>query len=363
MLHHWAYFAPAPEPVEGKAEVVRGVGAGRPEVIAVIRAVFEDTAPPKLPSLVVSAQVAVDAFVLRHHLAEAVLRLFVACVEDAQTGKDDPPTSLWARLTDDRLFNADLVDRARELLKSLVPDKFFPFVLPPALNLEDPKALKFGLDTVQTYGAWLFHAMDLLKAGELDTNSAHNKVKHGLAARGRSDLRTMFSMAGLNSDGNMEATVLNGGDTFNIFTKPLLEFLARAPNTKAKGKEGLEVTQLQLDYRLILGDDVMFALVHGALFHVAAYQHFAGRDLPTGATFAPHPGLIGDAPMPNHGGRQVGMRFPITLPAHGGPARPMVITSREGDVISLNYIGQPMKDVLVVDSTTDDQAPKPHTEP
>lgn len=354
MLHHWASNGSVSGMKESEVGA-SGVVAGRPEVIAVIRAIAEDKDPPRLPNLVVSAQVAVDALVVRHHLAEAVLRLFVACVEHTRTEEGGPPMSVWARLTDDRLHNADLVDRAQDLLTSLVPDKFFPYVLPPTLNLQDPRAQEYGRETVQTYGSWLFHAMDLLKAGELDTNAAHNKVKHGLAARGRADYRLSFSLGGPNADGNMEAQVLNGKDTFDIFTKPVLEFLARPPKEKGKGKgrEGLEVTQLQLDYRRILTDAIMFALVHGALFHVAAHRHFAGRELPTGASIAPHPGLMGDAPMPNHGGWQVGMRFPITLPEHGGTARPMVLASPNGDIITLNYIGDPMRDVLVVDANSD----------
>src|SRR5690349_6121231 len=77
MLHYWASCGvsePTDDDHAGKAPELGAVG--RPDVNAVIEAVFADKDVPRLPKLVVSAQVAVDAFALRHHLAEALLRLF-----------------------------------------------------------------------------------------------------------------------------------------------------------------------------------------------------------------------------------------------------------------------------------------------
>lgn len=68
MLHHWASCGPAPAPDDEIAEELSELGAvGRADVVAVMEAVFADARSPQLPTLVVSAQVAVDAFALRHH--------------------------------------------------------------------------------------------------------------------------------------------------------------------------------------------------------------------------------------------------------------------------------------------------------
>ena len=82
MLHHWASCGanqPAGDDEADAAADSNDVALGRPDIHALVDAVFRNAAVPGLPPMVVSAQVAVDAFALRHHLAEALLRLFVAC--------------------------------------------------------------------------------------------------------------------------------------------------------------------------------------------------------------------------------------------------------------------------------------------
>lgn len=243
-----------------------------------------------------------------------------------------------------------------------MPDKFSAFVLPPAMPVTEELSDR-ALKTVQTYGNWLLYAMDLLEPGVLDTTSAHNKVKHGLAVRGRADLRTTLSLGGPNADGDIELSSLTGEQAVDVFARPVLEFLSRPGKMKKEGqREGLELTQLELNYRVILADAVMLALVHGALLHVAAYWHFHGRELPTGLTVAPHPGFVGSLPEPHHTGHQVGMRFPITAPEHGGPTRPSVITWRDGTYQTLKFTGEAVKNVRVVDSSMGASGPDAGTD-
>jgi hypothetical protein len=377
MMHHWASCGTAEQTDSAGTAVLEGVdeaeqptlgAVGRPEVNAVIEALFKNTKSPQLPKLVVTAQVAVDAFAMRHHLAEAVLRLFVGCVEDEQAGEGDPPQSLWARLTDNKETRIDqLLTKSRELLHGLMPEKFAPYVLPPEIPVTEENYDQ-ALTTVRTYGPWLVYAMDLLAPGELDTTSAHNKVKHGLAVRGDASRRVVFTAISPNTDGTMEASALTGEDAMDIFKRPLLEFLARTPWAPEKGKRGLELTQLELDYRVILADAAMMALVHGALFHVAAHRHFAGRELPRGLTVAPHPGFVAQLPEPNHAVWPYAMRFPITAPEHGGPHRPAVISLPDGSFRTVEF-GEAMKDVRIVDSKSDPRDseqqldPEPDQEP
>ena len=66
----------------------------------------------------------------------------------------------------------------------------------------------------------------------------------------------------------------------------------------------------------------MLAMTHGALFHVAAAEHFAGRDdLDEHLAPPAFPGYPVGGPRPSHidAGAPVGMRFPLTKPPGGGP--------------------------------------------
>ncbi len=94
----------------------------------------------------------------------------------------------------------------------------------------------------------------------------------------------------------------------------------------------------------------MIAWAHGAIFHVAAARHFAGRaDLPDYLHAPAHPGYPVGGPHPEHISAQapVGMRFPLTSPPGGGPAlRPAGIAFRDS-FIPLTFTAPAMRNVRV----------------
>lgn len=340
MLHGWALATQKPADEDADADAFPGeVAIGRPDLLGVIHAVMGNQPPPAPPRMATSAQVAVDAFALRHHLAEALLRLFLACADHAERPQQDlapgTPVSLWARLTDDRNLTIDeLVKAAVKAVNRLPEGAFANMVLPPDVPVDEttlPRAERLSAMCAD----WIEHSVALLRSAQLDTTRAHNKVKHGLAVRGRSDYRLAFSLAPPRPDGDIDLSAFDPDVSVDVFDRPVLEFLARPSR-----KQGLELTQLRLDYRELLSEGAMMAFVYGALFHVVARSHFADRAIPQGLTVAPHPGFVGETPKPNHAGHQVGLRFPITGPPKGGKARPAGIGHPDGTFQTLIFTGE-----------------------
>lgn len=356
MLHAWAGTGAGDTLIEGAPETdllgdadgadEDGVTAeiGRPDLFPVIGAVMRDEHRSARPTdMITSAQVAVDAFALRHHVAEAVLRLFVTATERSR-GSGAPTASLWSRMTDDRNIRVhELLGAVSQAASDLGEFGFGRLVLPPSATAESEADRAHLVHFVRLCAAWLERAAVLLAPADLDLNTAHNKVKHGLAVRGRADLRVEFSSVGPDADGNIPLSAFGPDVSFNIFERPVLEFMSR-PRVPGRGPQGLEVTQLQLDYRHLLGESAMMAFVHGALFHVAACRHFEGRSVPRGLSVAAHPGLADqDALRPDQGGHQGGLRFPITDPPGGGEPRPAGFWHRDGTSISLTYTRERIK--------------------
>jgi hypothetical protein len=369
MLHHWARvgatFANSPTGPESEPPDVETAGdlecVGRPDLMNAIRAVFENDDPPQPGRMIVSAQVAVDAFAMRHHMAEALLRFFVACV-DHNAAVDAPanespsrrPQSLWARITDNREATIrQLLAKATDLARNLPDDGFARLVLPPSVSLTEA-LLPLAQATVSAFAEWTEYAVELLKPSELDTTAAHNKVKHGQAVRGRADMRVSLSLTGPNPAGDIELDAFGPDVSVDVFDRPVIEFLARPK--LGKHKQGLELTQLRTHYRVLLADTAMLALVHGAMFHVAAHRHFTDHDLPQGLTIAPHPGFIGGAPKPNHAGYQVGLRFPITQPPGGGNFRPAGIGHPDGTFQTFTLTGDVISGRIVDSSRPETRA-------
>lgn len=170
-----------------------------------------------------------------------------------------------------------------------------------------------------------------------------------MAVRGRSDLKLSISTIPPDADGNVGLSAFADGNVVDVFDRPVLEFLARPPK-KNKVRRGLELTQLKLDYRVILIEAVMLAFVHGALFNVAACRHFAGRTMPDGLPIAPHPGLVSEVPKPYFAGHQVGLRYPITTAENGDPARPAGIAHPNGMWQPLKFTGEKTTGRIVDDS-------------
>jgi hypothetical protein len=194
--------------------------------------------------------------------------------------------------------------------------------VPPHLweaTRHDPRVV----DAVNVFGEWVTYAATLVSPGEINVQAAHNKVKHGLAVHARADMRVTFVATPLSQEGTVPVSAFRSESAIDIFDQPVLELLAQGPRVGGH-PQGLELTQLRLKPSALLADAFMLAMTHGAMFHVASVQHFAGRDgLRSDLRPPDFPGLPLGGPRPKHidANAPLGMRFPITTPPGGGPAQ------------------------------------------
>lgn len=146
------------------------------------------------------------------------------------------------------------------------------------------------------------------------------------------------------ADGTAPVSAITGEGAIDILDQPVLEILAHGPKVGGH-PQGLEITQLRLEPAALLADAYMMAMTHGAMFHVAAAEHFAGRDESGDHVGAPKfPGFPVGAPRPADVGAAspLGVRLPLTTPPGGGPpAREAGIGFRAGfQSFSIDYEGR-----------------------
>lgn len=267
----------------------------------------------------VHAQVAADSLAVRHHAAEALLRL--ACARLAPASGTGPPC-LWAEVASGPTQIAAVINRINESAEEGDPGERMLRALVEPGRVETARSSPEIVDACNVFVAWIGYATRLLSPAEIDLHAGHNKAKHGLAVRPRSDMRVTFLTTPPGTNGNVPLSAFNGPNAIDIFDQPVLELLARP---KVEGhSQGLELTQLRLKPAALLADAYMLAMAHGALFHVSAAEHFAGRDdLREHQGPPPFPGYPVRGPLPKHidAHAPLGMRFPLTTPPAGGPAR------------------------------------------
>lgn len=267
----------------------------------------------------VQAQVAADAFSLRHHAAEALVRL--ACVR-LTPEPESPIRCLWAEIATgaDRIAEA-IKKLHEEAKKSDAGERFFGSVVPPNLR-ESLRERPQIVDAVNVFADWLAYATQLLSPAEINQQAANNKVKHGLAVRAQADLRvTYYAATPFNADGTIRQSALTDDKAIDIFDQPVLQFLSGGGKVNGH-RQGLEVTQLRLRPAALLADAFMLAWAHGAMFHVAAVEHFDRHDYRDEVLGPPSlPGYPVGGPRPHNidATAPLGMRFPITNPPSGGP--------------------------------------------
>lgn len=265
------------------------------------------------------AQVAADALAVRHHAAEALLRLACARLAPQPLGGT---RCLWAEIASGPTQIADVITRLNENATSPDPgDRMLRALVPPG-SLEVARSSAEIVDAANVFVDWLAYAASLLSPAQIDLQAAHNKVKHGLAVRARADMRVTFVTRVPNEDGSVPLSAFTAEDAIDIFDQPVLELLARGPRVQGH-RQGLELTQLRLKPSAILADAFMLAMTHGALFHAAAAEHFSGRDNLREYLRPPgYPGYPIGGPRPRNidAESSLGMRFPLTTPPGGGPA-------------------------------------------
>ena len=266
----------------------------------------------------VRAQVAADALAVRHHAAEALLRL--ACARLAQ----EPVgivRCLWAEIASGPMQIAEVIASLNESAKLPGADERMLRAVVSPVSVETARSSPEIVDAVNVFVAWLGYAVSLLSPAEIDLQAGHNKVKHGLAVRARSDMRVTSMTSSPNEDGTVPLSALAADGAIDIFDQPVLEFLSHAPRVDGH-RQGLELTQLRLESSALLADAYMLAMTHGAFFHVASAEHFAGReDLREHHTVPDFPGYPVGGPRPKNidTTSPLGMRFPLTTPPGGGP--------------------------------------------
>lgn len=272
-----------------------------------------------MPTLDVEAQIAADALALRQHVAEALVRLAAARLTPPQF---DGPPCLWVDLSRSEQHLTDV--EAKLSAGAREPDaqaRALRAFLPPWVIAEAPTNPNV-VDATNVFLVWLSYARHLLRDRLIDVPAAHNKAKHGLAVRVRADSLTQALTTALSPEGTIPAGVLNGPATVTLIDQPVLEVLADAPRVN-RHPQGLELTQLRLKPSALLADAYMLAWAHGALFHVAAAEHFADHTDNDDATLHPpaFPGLPVGGPKPEHIDAEalIGMRWALTTPPGGGP--------------------------------------------
>lgn len=254
-------------------------------------------------------QLAVDALALRHHVAEALVRFLYALVAATPRGADAPCSWLAVAESPQRLID---VVRANKVALDADPMAFARVYLPAETSLSTDV-----LAAIQSATSWVNHAVKLLTGDELTVNTAHNKLKHGLAVSARGDVRIELITAQPGPSGEVPLSAFGEGKSLPIFDRPVLTYIGRP--VAARPPQGLEATSLRVDVPVVLAEAWMMANIYGALFHVAAVKHYGDKMPEVGV--APYPPLIaGSSPGYVLKDRVLGFRQPVTLPPDGTTA-------------------------------------------
>ena len=265
-------------------------------------------------------QRALDAFALRQHIAESLVRLVHGVVIVWQR----PGWSVWAEMASNRDDGAALAKVLQRVEESGVPfDLFLPIDDANGFRDAPPDELVEG---VRMHWRWVRRAMDLLVNDRLDANAGNNKLKHGFAVRPRDDLRIEFTTTPPNDDGTMPLSAFES--SVPIIDSTAFEFLERLPKRHSHAGSW-EVTVLNLRPAALLAEALMLCTVWTSVFVAAASRHWEGRedDAP------PHPRLLALGPPPERLIRKaVGLRQSLTSPTNGGAPRGFVVETPDSTV-------------------------------
>lgn len=291
------------------------------------------------------AHLGMEAFALRHHAAEALLRLFHAVAVPTEE-----PICVWARITDGPMKGSALV---QEVLSYLASDEARTSAWTHLLPQEVAAAAgqEAADRNLNTAVAWIYRAANLLVHESIDLNGAYNKIKHGLAARARDDHRMTILRTPPNPDGTVPVSAFQGDEAIDVFTRVTLQVLTRPAN---EGKTGLELTSLHLVPEKLLAESWMLATVLGAVFHTATRSHLQRHPAPegnapqTGSSLSRRPPELpnfpslpfGPSPARLVGDDLVGMRGPVTHRRDGNESRgPALVTERSHITFTVDMAG------------------------
>lgn len=308
------------------------------------------TLETSLPSII--TQVATDAYAVRHHAAESLVRLTAAILQQANNND----LCIWEALSTGPTQLRQVVEQINKYSTSEENSMQFPYLVICEKDLSKGMSTQLT-STCNVFANWLQHAANLLVGETFHLNSAHNKVKHGLAVRARNDLKISLLNSPPNTDGTIPVSAFAAPGALDIFDRPVIEVLARAPKVD-NHQQGLELTQLRIDVPSVLAETYMIAWTHGAMFHNASAKHFTGRTgLPDHLHAPSHPGYPVDGPHPTHisGKAPLGMRFPLTTPPDGSPIRRPAGIAFPDYFVPLKFTETtPFETRIVADTPTDE---------
>ena len=324
-------------------------------------------------------QVAVDAFALRHQVAETLVRFLHIVLHHAEGA------SYWVDLIDTPTATIDIVKQNYETLAAATDGEgLLRSLLLPAefsLNVDASQDANAAAGSPESESAesgpgntagetdddlvaralavhvgWFDYAIALLGQKSPDLNAAHNKFKHGMGLRPQDDVLSTFTTTPPNSDGGVSLSALTGDQAINLFEGITTEFLARSDR-----KHGLEATQIAMMPAPTLAEAAAMAHTLALLFHTAAVKHFTDHAPIEGRRVPDHPGLLIDGPRAGtlRPLQPFAMRFPLTTPLRNPDSCEALLFWTNGDINTMT-LGDRVTGVVVDDTQ---EQPDPSDDP
>lgn len=279
----------------------------------------------------VQLQRSVDAIGLRQHVAETVVRAWLAALETRTSGRT---VSVWASLNDQPTQILQVLERIGGHPDNSDPQVVLDLLYPPHLHARVVPGSDLD-EAANLLLSWLAHAEALLTRRDIQLAAAHNKVKHGLAVRPRNDLRIDVFQSDPAS-GGPAAPVSAMRGSIPLIDRPSVLFLSRPPKTGDSPRECLELTCLRVDLPSVIAETYMLATVHAAVFHTAARRYESQGTNTIG--IPPFPTLpLGPTPEQLLGKAVTGLRSPVTFRPDGSRSE------RRPGVAFNNFVFVPME--------------------
>lgn len=299
-------------------------------------------------------QVAVDAFAVRQHVAETLVRFLEArlALIDAEPGSK----SLWFAIATGPTSTKAAVDAVKAGLTRQDRQTFAELMLPAVLRTH-PRANATAINKALTLAnEWINHACILLTREDLPLGAGHNKSKHGMAIRSADDERVTIVTGPVPDDGTVPLSLLDGSDgrSFDVVDRPVMKVLTARPTARtAAYNKGSEIVWILLDAPSLLAEASVLNEVLRAAVHVAAAELKARTGVPERRVPYPDLSTLPSVSAVLRGRSFAGLRLPVTEPAR----QAAVLGHREGREVRLNVSGQERPAVVV-----DDRADSPEAE-
>ena len=218
-------------------------------------------------------QVAVDAFAVRQHVAETLIRFLEArlAIYDAEPGSK----SLWFTIATGPTSTKVAGEAVKAGLTRSDRPTFMDLLLPAVLKTRAGVNVAAVRAALGIANEWISHACVLLTRDDLDLTAGHNKSKHGMAIRSADDERVTIVTGPVPDGGTVPLSVLNGSDgrAFDVVDRPVLKVLTARPTPRGSTyKKGSEFVWILLDTPTLLTEATALNEVLRAAVHVAAAE-------------------------------------------------------------------------------------------